>query len=164
MNRFIIADPLSCIACHTCEAACAVAKAEGPVGEATFLPRLTLIKHAFISTPVVCRQCDDAPCLNACPNSAIVYAQDSVQVLQARCIGCKSCMIACPYGVIRVQSVQVNGATRSQAIKCNLCVEREDGPACIPSCPTDALRLVDPDALNHLLQQRQLQTALNEAR
>ena len=109
MNRFIVAEPQSCIGCRTCEVACAMAHPLDQGAEAltaqNFRPRLTVMKSAKVSTPVLCRQCDDAPCLNACPNGAIVYSQDSVQVLQDRCVGCKTCMLACPFGVMQVVSV-----------------------------------------------------------
>lgn len=70
MNRFIIADPKKCIGCHTCEVACVVSHQEQETGIETvvkdeFFPRIHVMKGYTISTAVVCRQCEDAPCANA---------------------------------------------------------------------------------------------------
>lgn len=104
----------------------------------------------FVTTPVLCRQCEDKPCAAACPNQAIVSCDGVVKVEQSRCIGCKSCVVACPYGAIRVATRPVansGGLFRTQgqkaeALKCDLCAHRLAGPACVEVCPTQALRLV----------------------
>jgi electron transport protein HydN len=174
MNRFVIAEPDKCIGCRTCEIACALAHQVGNGEEAlsprNFAPRLTVIRNATVTTPVLCRQCDDAPCVRACPNGAIVYAQDSVQVEQSRCIGCKSCVVACPYGAMNVVAVPDRSAgagsvyasqrQRAEAHKCDLCVTRSSGPACIPACPTKALHLVDHETMVTTLRKRQEQAAM----
>ena len=173
MNRFIIAEPQNCIGCRTCEVACAMAHAVSPsaptLSPTTFRPRLTVIKGAEVSTPILCRHCEDAPCANACPSGAIVYREDSVQVLQERCVGCKSCMVACPFGAMQVVSVPAvaKGGNRlfarsatAQALKCDLCIDRVAGPACIASCPTKALHMVDSQSMEASLRQRQEQAAL----
>ena len=75
MNRFIIADASKCIGCRTCEVACVVSHQENQdcasLTPETFLPRIHVIKGVNISTATVCRQCEDAPCANVCPNGAI---------------------------------------------------------------------------------------------
>ena len=174
MNRFVIAEPNKCIGCRTCEIACALAHQTGPVGAAltpeTFAPRLTVIRNAKITTPVLCRQCDDAPCVRACPSNAIVYGDDSVQVIQSRCVGCKTCVVACPFGAMNVVTVaeepkpgQVYASQRphTEAQKCDLCAHRPTGPACIPSCPTKALHLMDHDKMAATQRKRQEQAALD---
>ena len=166
MNRFVIAEPQNCIGCRTCEVACAMAHAAGqdaqPLNPENFKPRLTMVKNATVSTVVLCRHCEDAPCVNACPSGAIVYRNDSVQVLQERCVGCKSCMVACPYGAMQVVSVPAaptgllkSRTTRAQALKCDLCDGRAAGPACVGACPTHALHLVDHDQMEATLKKRQ---------
>lgn len=143
MNPFIVADSLKCIGCRTCEVACVVAhqdeQACASVSREAFLPRIRVVKGGTFSTAVACHQCEDAPCGNVCPTGAIHRENGVVAVEQARCIGCKSCMLACPFGAMSV-SVQ---ARRPQAIKCDLCRHREDGPACVAACPTGALACVD---------------------
>lgn len=190
MNSFVIADPHLCIGCRTCEIACAVSHQGGAChGTLTqgdglhlaiedghvvskdhyFQPRLRVVVGSHITTPVLCRQCEDKPCAKACPNNAIVTEDGFVKVYQARCIGCKSCVIACPYGamnvVVQPQAVQPDSlfkqtAMKAQALKCDLCHHRQAGPACVEVCPTQALRLVTPADLDAQNQQKRLASAM----
>lgn len=86
----------------------------------------------------MCRQCDDAPCAQVCPNNAIVHEDGHIKVIQSRCIGCKTCVIACPYGAMNVVTEMVeedNGhgalfkrkVPRSRALKCDLCAHQAGG-------------------------------------
>ena len=189
MNSFVIADPSLCIGCRTCEVACAVSHQSGSCSgtleregglhlaiedghlvskDSYFQPRLKVIVGSKVTTPVLCRQCEDKPCAMACPNNAIVSEDGCVKVHQERCIGCKSCVVACPYGAMAVVVKEVAPAadslfkrpqTKAQALKCDLCRHREAGPACVEVCPTQALRLVTPEHLENLNRQKQLASA-----
>lgn len=163
MNQFVIADMKLCIGCRTCEIACVMAHSDEdslPMTAENFNPRLKVIKTHNVSVPILCRQCEAAPCLNACPNSAISHQDDSVQVQQLRCIGCKSCVSVCPYGAMEVVvCATANGQQQVQANKCDLCKDRSGGPACVEVCPTKALTLVRPADLQALQQERQLRAA-----
>ncbi len=168
MNRFVIAEPSKCIGCRTCEIACALAH---PLGNGTaqtltpenFRPRLKLVKNREVTAPVQCRHCVNAPCVNACPTNAIVYRDNTVQVIQERCIGCQSCVIACPFGAMEVISIpakETNLGTLSVdgfisvAHKCDMCIDVPGGPACVAVCPTDALHLIEAPDLEALSNQR----------
>ena len=176
MNRFVIADPKKCIACRTCEVACALAH---PIGEATavtlshenFKPRLHVIKTANISAPVQCRQCENAPCVNSCPTSALKYVEGTVQLDEECCIGCQTCVIACPFGAMEMIDVPVKQTdlgslsshkTVSISHKCDLCLKRKNGvgPACIEVCPTHALYLVDQTKRDSSTDQKREKTLL----
>lgn len=176
MNRFIIADPKKCIGCHTCEVACVVSHQEQETGIETmikdgFYPRIHVMKGYTISTAVVCRQCEDAPCANVCPNGAISRKDDFVYVDQAKCIGCKTCVIACPYGTMEVISRPVEQPQmtalntvqqyRAEAHKCDLCHTRENGPACVEVCPTHALIVVDRNRMDELVKERRRRAAFD---
>ena len=160
MNRFIIADASKCIGCRTCEVACVVSHQENQdcasLTPETFLPRIHVIKGVNISTATVCRQCEDAPCANVCPNGAISRDKGFVHVMQERCIGCKTCVVACPYGAMEVVTAGVNQA---QALKCDLCFHRETGPACVEACPTSALRCMDPLQLEQISAEKRRRAA-----
>lgn len=90
--------------------------------------------------PVVCRHCEEPACVAACPRDAMTRDEDGVvRRNSARCTGCRSCVLACPFGVLsqgmRLQVFPLG--------KCDLCTSRvEDGkqPACVTTCPTGALR------------------------
>lgn len=178
MNRFIDVKPSRCIGCRTCEIACVLAHAElgmGTDAEAAkendgdvlgclgHMPRLKVIKGDNVCMPVTCHHCDDAPCAGACPTGAISFVQSTVQVNQSRCIGCKSCMIACPYGMMDVVAmpvsrpyagVRLSMGTKAQAHKCDLCIDRSQGPACVAACPTQALWVANQTDIRNIMQQR----------
>jgi electron transport protein HydN len=172
MNRFIVADPARCIGCRTCEIACAVAHDGGRgvngLAGAPFTPRIRVIKSLNLSTASTCHHCEDAPCVNVCPSHAIVYRQNSVQVEQERCLGCKTCAVACPFGAMEVVTVPATrhfaGVTvalgvKAQAHKCDLCIDRDGGPACVAVCPTDALHVMDERFMAETLQHRRERSA-----
>lgn len=142
MNRFIMADSEKCIGCRTCEVACMVSH-QNDATPGAVTSRIRVVKGDTFTTTVGCHQCEDAPCANVCPTQAIHRTAGAWQVEQARCIGCKSCMVACPFGAMQVRLVE----DRVQALKCDLCVHREGGPACVEACPTHALRCIDPARL-----------------
>lgn len=166
MNSMIVAESEKCIGCRTCEIACAVGHGDGYIAPDVFSPRLRVIRGMKVTVPVMCHQCDNAPCANACPTGAIVWSNNSIQVEQEHCIGCKSCAIACPFGAMTVISEEDDLAAglelprESQAIKCDLCVDSADGPACVRVCPTNALRLVDSGELNKQILEKQRRSAL----
>ncbi|KAA8998414.1 4Fe-4S dicluster domain-containing protein [Affinibrenneria salicis] len=166
MNQFVIADASLCIGCRTCEMACAVAHAGG--GSAAmrpehFFPRLSMVKNAQISVPVMCRQCENAPCASTCPNEALVRHHDSIQPIQSRCIGCKSCVVVCPFGAINVVMRADQQPARSEVHKCDLCVGVADSPSCVAVCPTSALKWVKAADLQQTIRDRQALSARESA-
>lgn len=106
MNRFVIAEPKLCIGCNTCMAACVMVHKE--VGLQAY-PRLTVERTGNGTAPILCRQCEDAPCARVCPVNAITYANDAVVLNETVCIGCKLCAIACPFGAITPHGTRPTG-------------------------------------------------------
>jgi Fe-S-cluster-containing dehydrogenase component len=103
-----------------------------------------------------CNHCDDAPCVTICPTKALFRRPDGIEVDDAvRCIGCKSCMHACPYDALYIDPI-----TRTAA-KCNYCGHRVDQgllPACDVVCPEKAIiagDLDDPTSEIHQLVARE---------
>ncbi|MBL3468969.1 4Fe-4S dicluster domain-containing protein, partial [Klebsiella pneumoniae] len=75
--------------------------------------------------------------------NALTFQSDSVQLDEQKCIGCKRCAIACPFGVVEMVD--------TIAQKCDLCNQRSSGTqACIEVCPTQALRLMDDKGLQQI--------------
>ena len=139
-------DSDSCIGCHACTVACK-SEHDVPLGV-----NRTWVKYIETGTfPDVarkfnvmrCNQCDDAPCMAICPTSALYRADNGVVDFQDDdCIGCKSCMNACPY-----DALYINPETNT-AHKCNMCNHRlEVGlePSCQIVCPTEAIKIGDLD-------------------
>ena len=136
-----VVDSRRCFGCHGCEVAC---KAENDVPLGHYIRQT--IYHDFerenrqmarIMVPMACQHCEDAPCLKACPCGALHKgAGGTVQVDYDLCSGHSACKDACPYGAIYIDPVA------NQAIKCHNCTHRlEVGlePACVPTCPSEAL-------------------------
>jgi Fe-S-cluster-containing dehydrogenase component/formate-dependent nitrite reductase membrane component NrfD len=142
---FLLASD-SCIGCHACTVACK-SEHDVPLGV-----NRTWVKYietgSFPNTGrsfsvMRCNQCDDAPCMTICPTNALFRAPNGVvDFNDDSCIGCKSCMNACPY-----DALYINPDTGT-AHKCNFCNHRVEvglEPACVTVCPTNAIVTGDLD-------------------
>lgn len=122
----------ACRACRACEAACSLTH-EGAVSPS--LARITIAFDEFAEQAMVtasfCLQCDDAPCINACPVEAMARhpRTGAVTINAETCIGCMRCAKACPWGIPK------RHPDERLAIKCDLCSDVQDGPACVRFCP-----------------------------
>ena len=162
MNHFIMSDSRKCIGCRGCEVACVMAHngEQHVLTPQRFLPRITVIKNQKQRNAVTCRHCEGAPCVRSCPNGAISQQDDSVLVHGEKCIGCKSCVVACPFGVMQIV---VTPDGRATAHKCDLCYERQAGPACVQNCPAQALQLATDSTLSEMAKTRRLRAARADA-
>ena len=130
--------------------------------------------------PVQCHQCENAPCVKACPVEATWQEKDGVVVVDYNwCIGCRYCMAACPYDARRFNYAkpkltpeQINpnqnylsNRVRSKGVveKCTFCLQRTRAgrlPACLEVCPTGARifgNILDPESeINHILQNKRV--------
>lgn len=165
MNRFVIANTQDCLGCHACEVACVMShnNERHVAAPEQFLPRIHVIAQGEQRSAVTCRHCEDAPCLQSCPNDAIYRESGTIQLRNQRCIGCKSCVVACPFGAMDIVVDAPEAAGRGIAQKCDLCAGRESGPACVENCPSGALKLITPQTLTSLTRQRRQQAAGREA-
>jgi Fe-S-cluster-containing dehydrogenase component len=142
----ILTDPDRCIHCEACEIHCT--QMHGlPLDQAlgcnvnvgpVFEDGKVLMRGMFLQ----CQQCNDPPCLGACPTGAMIRGQGGViLVQQGRCTGCGACALACPWRMPRI-----NPRT-GRMMKCDLCLDRlkaGEEPACVLGCPTHALRVASP--------------------
>jgi molybdopterin-containing oxidoreductase family iron-sulfur binding subunit len=127
----------------------------------------TVPKAGKFYMPVQCQQCDNAPCIKSCPIGATWQEKDGIVVIDYNwCIGCRYCMVACPYEARsfnfqkpRVKEVNPNQSYLSNRVrpngvveKCTFCLHRTRkglNPACMEACPTGARKfgnLADPDS------------------
>ncbi len=134
-----------CIGCLSCEVACVQEKG---VENLNIRPmRVFRIegmgdKPDGFFLPMNCFHCDPAPCVLACPTSAMRKREKDgiVYVEELMCIGCKACIIACPYGAITFNPMTM------KVEKCDYCYNRvEKGllPSCVSKCVTNCLYFVE---------------------
>ncbi len=139
-----VIDHTRCIGCHACTTAC---KSENDVPLSVTRTYVKYVdtghwpqaRRSFQVTR--CNQCEDPPCVAACPTAAMHSRPDGiVDFDKSICIGCKACIAACPY-----DAIFINPEDHS-AEKCNFCAHRLDvglEPACVVVCPTQALMVGD---------------------
>jgi Fe-S-cluster-containing dehydrogenase component/formate-dependent nitrite reductase membrane component NrfD len=139
-------DLPKCIGCHACTIACK-SEHDIPVGVNRCWVK-TVEKGTFPDTqrlflPVLCNQCEEAPCMKICPTSALFRRRDGIVDLNGdSCIGCRACMAACPYDQLFIDP------DTHTAEKCNFCANRIENqlkPACVSVCPTECRIFGDLD-------------------
>lgn len=136
MGKMLIADYSKCTGCRLCEAVCSANKS-GTVNPAK--ARIAIIRWELdcLQIPVVCAQCEAAPCRAVCPVHAIARDErlNRLVVKYDSCIGCRLCLTVCPFGAMGFD----DGARR--IFKCDLC---EGDPLCARVCESGALRYEEP--------------------
>jgi len=127
MKRLLI-DLDICSKCKECEVSCGYFY--HPQGG--FVS--SLFEYATFAT--ICRHCEQAPCVNSCYHDALERQPDGhLKRYSMRCTSCKSCTIACPFGVILPEYIPYLSS------QCDYCIGRADKepPLCVTSCPQRAV-------------------------
>lgn len=130
-----------CVDCELCKEACVKTNKVPDYGYRTTIlekvsPNAVGNKREFI--PVLCNQCNNPPCVRACPTKATYKDQKNgiVQMEDKRCLGCKSCVLACPY------NARYFNEEKHAIDKCNFCFDTRltkgiKITACSEACPAD---------------------------
>jgi formate dehydrogenase iron-sulfur subunit len=153
MPRAILYDATLCIGCKQCEAACAeahhleytdaIAAEENPSERK--LTAVAARDDKFMRR--LCMHCEDPTCASVCPVAALRKTPEGPVIYEeSRCMGCRYCMVACPFGVPKYEWSKMLPKVR----KCDMCVERAGqglATACAEICPTGATISGDRDAL-----------------
>ena len=161
----LVIDESLCTGCDNCEAACAathhgIARLDREAGPS----------FANLHLPTSCRHCEHPYCMIDCPPDAIKRSANGEVYIEDSCIGCGNCEKNCPYNVIQMAAPRsrrpnflawllfgkdrfekVGANVPEQAVKCDMCIGIDGGPACVRSCPTGAAARISPDRLINLL-------------
>lgn len=163
-NALVIDESL-CVHCDNCEKACAETHGGMPR-----LNRDAGPTFQNIHLPLSCRHCEQPHCMKDCPPDAIRRNENGEVMIADTCIGCGNCAKNCPYDAIelRVKPPKRKGGLLSwllfgaggslgereavydanaikKAVKCDLCIGNDGGPACVRACPTGAAFRISPE-------------------
>jgi Fe-S-cluster-containing dehydrogenase component len=145
-GQFFI-DPGRCIGCQACVHACT----ECDTHKGHSMIHLEYVDRARTTqtTPVVCMHCDTPTCAEVCPADAIKRTGDGVvqTARKPRCIACSNCVLACPFGVPKMNS------GFELMMKCDMCYDRTSTgrkPMCATVCPSGALHFGTREEVEHL--------------
>ena len=135
--KVLVVDTLKCTGGKSCELACSFEKT-GRFNVADSRIKIHFFPEEISFIPTLCMQCRDAYCVQVCPTGALSRDRESgvVYLDQDKCIVCKQCIVACPWGSVKLEH---SGET---VMKCDTC---GGDPACVKVCTSGALRFVDAD-------------------
>jgi len=175
-----LTDSTLCIGCKACEVACKEWNGvsadglnwsgfsydnTGAVGHSSWR-HVKFVEHApepgfggnapdvssWTFSSDVCKHCEEAGCLEACPTGSIVRTEfGGVYVQPDICNGCAYCVVACPFGVVQ------KNPNEGMAFKCTFCYDRQKvglEPACAKACPTESIKFGEIDQLKLVAQER----------
>ena len=155
LNRWgLLIDITKCVDCNVCVTACheenGVTGHGRPETDAQWIRKVNLrdkrTGHAQ-TLPLMCQHCEDPPCVDVCPTGASFKRADGIVLVDKHtCIGCRYCVIACPYNarsfIHEAVADQKPDVPRGKGTveSCTLCVHRVDRgeiPACVEACTKD---------------------------
>jgi len=160
-SHIMAIDTRLCVDCDNCVSACERRHGHSRLDRAK--QNLQVGNYHF---PGACYHCDDPKCLLCSVDGIIRLPSGEIQIQSNNCIGCGACAERCPYDNIRMVERQPKNNSifslikhvlgkssdkneiKNLAVKCDLCVDYSNGPACVRSCPTGAAMRVDPSCLN----------------
>jgi len=164
----MVIDLKRCVGCYGCQLAC---KTEHATPPGVFFSRVlrqeegTFPNVRTIFLPVLCNQCEKPACADVCPTGATFKAADGIVEINAdQCVGCRSCIMACPYGnryfndghqnyfgdqgAVPYENARTTRHQLNVVMKCDFCKDRVRAgaqPACVANCATEARHFGDLD-------------------
>ncbi|MDI6871167.1 MAG: 4Fe-4S dicluster domain-containing protein [Bacillota bacterium] len=137
MGKYLKVNHEKCTACRRCELVCSL-KRSGEFNPAKACLSVATFLDDDFYFPVTCQHCEEPLCQKVCPAGAVVRNEvtGAVEIDQDRCIGCKMCIMACPFGA------PVSVPETGKVTKCDLC---QGEPECVSFCQWGALEYVEAD-------------------
>jgi|OpeIllAssembly_1097287.scaffolds.fasta_scaffold26044_3 formate dehydrogenase iron-sulfur subunit len=159
-------DTTRCVGCRSCQTACKIANGL-PTNDrpaALSATTLTIVDFRNVSTKVEqpeikpvkrqCMHCQEPACVSVCPVNALKKSENGAVTYDANlCIGCRYCMVACPFGVPKYDWTSPNPKINKCAQGC-MADGKRDRPACVQACPNQALYYGNRDDLLAMAKDR----------
>ncbi|MDK2985991.1 MAG: hypothetical protein PWQ96_1634 [Clostridia bacterium] len=168
MRYGMVIDLLRCVGCNSCTVAC---RAEHGTPAAVHYNKIKKYEVGKYPTakmkflPMPCMHCQDPPCLKVCPTGATYKNSEGIVLVDhEKCLGCRACIVACPYesrqflwdiknyfqgqNPTPYEKKKHKNYDRGTVVKCNFCLNRlKNGrlPACVETCPGQARYFGDLD-------------------
>lgn len=142
MPQFVAVDHKVCTGCKECEVICSLHHFGECNPERSAIRIIRRERNGLVEPlPLVCQQCEEAPCIEACPTDALSRENPMavITVDKEKCTGCGECHDACPAGCIFID------IREDVAICCDLCGGQ---PQCIDLCHSNCLKLAEGDKEN----------------
>jgi Fe-S-cluster-containing hydrogenase component 2 len=152
MQKLLLFEVSKCTGCKTCETVCSLVQT-GVCNPASSRRRTIHFDEEILDVPMQCQQCEEPACMTICPAKAIsVDETTGAKILnEDKCIGCRMCTIACPFGAISVDPLT------KKVVKCDLC---SGDPACAKFCPTGAIEYAMARAYDIIRQRARIKNIM----
>ncbi|MFC1953233.1 4Fe-4S dicluster domain-containing protein [Chloroflexota bacterium] len=136
-EKVLVVDTERCTGCRKCEMVCSIFHT-GTSNPSRSRIRVLSLDHIGFYLPMSCQNCDKPFCTEVCPAKACHRDPKTNKVIidKTTCIGCKTCILACPFGVPSFDKIE------SISIKCDFC---DGDPQCVACCDTKAIDYIDVD-------------------
>jgi carbon-monoxide dehydrogenase iron sulfur subunit len=134
-EKVLVIDPEKCTGCRKCEMVCSVFH-YGTSDPSRSLIKVLKWEHIGFYLPVTCMSCEKPFCTEVCPAKACRIDPETYKVIidKTKCIGCKTCILACPFGVPFFDEIE------HVSVKCDFC---GGDPQCVSCCETGAIEYIN---------------------
>ena len=139
-DKVLVIDYEKCTGCRLCELVCSVFHT-GASNPSRSRIKVTKWENIGIYLPITCQSCEEPFCVEVCPAKACSIDPETQRVLidKDKCIGCRTCVLACPFGVPFFDKPE------HVTVKCDFC---DGNPQCVRFCDVGAVKYVDAAEVN----------------